>query len=481
MARRAPVLLLVALVATYVVVFGVLTVRQQARFGTFGFDMGIHDQGIWLLSRFREPFVTVRGLHYLGHHLNLISLTLVPAYWLGAGPTFLYLVETVALALGAIPIYLLGRDLFENRWLPLVPAAAYLAYPTLNWINWWHFHPETLAVAPLLFAVWLGRNRRWGWFAFAVGIALSTKEDIALAVSVLGIVLVLRHRRQGAWRPGVVTAAVGLFWYVVATQVVMPAFNGGQPPFYVQEFFPQFGDDAVSVLVTIVTDPARTWSLLADADRVAYYGRLLAPSGFLALAGLPFLVIAGPQLGANALSSLSTTYDFRFHYSVVPTVGVFAATVHGLGRLRRWRPAALRLGLVLLAVSAVWTHREWSPSPLGKPFRSGIWAGPSPRPAAFERALSLVPADAGLATNYYLVPHATHRVVVYEWPNPWIPGNWGIANRNPDDPAGVDYLVLDLVVDQEAALRSRLTAPGSEFVVLTADDQVLVAKRRAAR
>lgn len=478
-ARRAPLLTLAAMVTTYVVVFGYLTVRQHDRFGTFGFDMGIHDQGIWLLSRFREPFVTVRGLHYFGHHLNLISLALVPAYWLGAGPPFLVVVQTVALALGAVPVHLLARDLFGGRtWIALVPAAAYLLYPTVNWINWWHFHPEALAVAPLLFAVWLAHRRRWGWFAFAVGVALSTKEDIALAVAMLGIVLALTQRAGRGWRPGALTAVAGIAWYGLATQVVMPAFNDGAAPFYVQEFFPQFGNDAPSVLWAVVSDPGQTWRLLTDADRLTYYGRLLAPTGALALLGLPFLFVAGPQVGANALSALSTTYDARFHYSVVPTVAVFAATVHGLARLGRLHRHALHAGLVVLALSAGWSHREWSPSPLGGHFRTGVWAGPSERQPSFERALRLVPADGGLATNYFIVPHATHRARVYEWPNPWMPGNWGIANRDPDPVTNVEWLILDLTVDQEPLLRVELTGAGGDFVPVYDDGTVLVARRK---
>ncbi len=96
-------------IALYVGVFGVLTWRQQSNFGTFGFDMGIYDQGLWLLSRFETPFVTIRGLNYFGHHVNLITVLFVPFYWLGAGPHFLYIVETLAMAAGAIPIWLLAR------------------------------------------------------------------------------------------------------------------------------------------------------------------------------------------------------------------------------------------------------------------------------------------------------------------------------------------------------------------------------------
>lgn len=487
------------LVATYVVVFGWLTWRQHARFGTFGFDMGIHDQGIWLLSELERPFVTVRGLHYLGHHLNLVSLLFVPAYWLGAGPGVLYLVETVFLGLGAVPVWLLARDLLSRPWPALVPAGAYLLHPTVSWINWWHFHPEALAVAPLLLSLWFARRRRWRWFAVSIAFVLSTKEDLALAVFVLGLVLAAeavltagsrRQRRdpaaktQRVWVPGAVTAVVGIGWYAVATQILMPWFNGGQEPFYIQELFPQFGHDAPSVIVGVLSDPARTWSLLIEAGRLSYYTRLLAPVGFLSLLGLPFLAIAGPQVAANALSGLATTYDARYHYSVVPTVAVFASLVHGLAVLQRWHRLALHVGLVVVVASTLASHRAWSLSPGGHFFRSGVWVGPSERHDAFDRAIAMVPDDASVAATYFLVPHLTHRERIYEWPNPWLVGNWGFANRNPHDPSEVDYLVLDVTIGQENELLSSLLAPDagvSEFVTVFDEDGVLVAVRSRAR
>ena len=163
-----PIVLLAGVIALYIVVFGTLTWMQQTNFGTFGFDMGIYDQGIWLLSRFKNPFDTVRGLNYFAHHVNVITLAFVPFYWLGAGPHFLYLIETIWMALGALPVWLLARDRLGGRWLPLGLAASFLLYPSLEWINWWHFHPDALIITPLLFAWWLatrgvGAGSRWRW------------------------------------------------------------------------------------------------------------------------------------------------------------------------------------------------------------------------------------------------------------------------------------------------------------------------------
>ena len=47
----------------FVAVYGRLAVRMHDAHGTQVYDFGIFDQGLWLLSQFRSPFVTVRGLH----------------------------------------------------------------------------------------------------------------------------------------------------------------------------------------------------------------------------------------------------------------------------------------------------------------------------------------------------------------------------------------------------------------------------------
>src|SRR5207248_4001425 len=153
--RSGPVLALAALVGLYVAVFGSLTWAQQSNFGTFGFDMGIYDQGIWLMSRFKDPFITVRGLEWFGHHVIGVTFLFVPFYWLGAGPHFLYLVETVWLAVGAVPIWLLARDRLENPWAGLAPAAPHPLYPPLQWINRGRLHPDALSIPPLLVPYWL--------------------------------------------------------------------------------------------------------------------------------------------------------------------------------------------------------------------------------------------------------------------------------------------------------------------------------------
>jgi uncharacterized membrane protein len=472
-----PALVLAGLVAVYVATFGTLTWQQHANFGTFGFDLGIYDQGIWLLSRLRDPFVTVRGLDYFGHHVNPVTLAFVPFYWLGAGPHFLLLVQTLWIAAGAIPLWLLARDRLGGGWPALVPAGAYLAYPSVEWMNWWHFHPDTLAIAPL-FAAWLfATRRRWRWFWLAAGVALACKEDAALAVAVMGLLVA----RRGDRRVGLTAAAVAAGWFVVATRVIIPRANGGLGPFYT-ELFPGFGNSLPEIAWNMLRHPGRLWRLATEggvASPRTYYWRLLVPVGFLPLLAPGVALVAAPQVLVNVVSGHGYTHDIRFHYSALVAAGLFLATVEGLGHLRR--QAVRNLAVVVLAVAALYGNVTWSPSPLGPHLNDGTWARrPGASAAAARTAVAMVPAGAKVSAVYNLVPHLTHRVHIYEWPNPFVAANWGTTGSPPPDPRNADWLVLNRgLIGPSAGLLDRLTGPGGPFRIVFERDGIVVARRVA--
>jgi uncharacterized membrane protein len=470
--RAGPITALVALMVGYVAVFGTLTYQQQSNYGTYGFDMGIYDQGIWLVSHFRNPFVTIRGLDYFGHHVNIITLLFVPAYWLGAGPHFLYAVETVWLAAGAIPIWLLGRDRLENSWLPLGLCAAYLLYPSVEWINQWQFHPDALIITPLMFAYWLATRQRWGWFWVAVAISLSCKEDAGLAVFALGICLWLKHRRRAY---GLITAIAGATWFLVCTKLIIPLANGGAAPFYVTNF-PGLGTSIFSIIGNFVFHPNRWIKSVFARSRWTYYAQVFWPVALLAFLEPLVLLIAIPQLLVNTLAATSDADNIHFFLTAVVVAGVFLATVEACGR--RGRTAAGRRFMVGLTVAAALAANvAWSPSPISVNFHTGYWVQSGPQDRAINEAISIVPNDASVAATYNIDDHMTHRASIYEYPNPWIVTNWGISLRKPPDPSKVDWLVLDTrAIGNQTALYTALIVK-KEFSVLFSEEGILVLHR----
>ena len=469
---RDPVhLALAAMMTVWSLTFSILGWQRHTRFATFGFDLGVYDQSVWLLSQLKDPFMTLRGLELFGFHMNLILVLLAPFYRLGAGPEFLLVVQVLAQASGAVAVYLLGRDLIGDRWLAVGLAGVLLLNPTYQYLTWEFFHPDAVAIAPMLFAYWAARRRRWGWYAVAAVLALACKEDVALALAVLGVLMFFRGDR----RVGAITATIALAWFALVTRVILPSVNG-IAAFY-DTFFGEFGKSPLEVAKNVVLHPGKAYHTATLRDRMNYYRMMFAPVGFLCFAAPETFLIAGPMLAINILSTFPYQRELRYHYAALVLVGIILATVEAVARLGR-TPSLRRFFVGALLVTTFGTTVAWGPSPVSVKYHSGLWAqGPDPRRAAKEAALRLIPAGAPTSAIYYLSPHLTHRVRIYEFPVPWKPVNWGVRGENLDDPAGVQWLVLDrelLSADDKTLLAGLLS---SQFVMRFDESDVLVAER----
>jgi uncharacterized membrane protein len=468
--------------ATFAVLFGSLGVQNQRNFGTWSYDMGIYDQGLWLLSRGSSTFMSVRGLDFWGHHLNIIGLAFVPFYWMGAGPSFLYVVQASALGLGAVPVYLIARDKFQQEWMGLVFALVYLLYAPVQWISWAMFHPEALVITPLLFAWWFATRARWGWYAAMVLVVLSTREDAALAVVMLGLVLLVQLRaspdRRRLLAIGVGTSAIGLLWYLLATNVVIPHFNGGRVPFYVTFFYGDYGHSTVQIVGGMLRHPGRVVHDMVQPDRLSFYHQLSWPVGWTYLANPLALLIAAPQMLASVIGSTPYARMIKYQYTSVMIAPIMIASIQGAFVFWRFRVATYLLPAWLLGCSIV-TNLQWAPSPWNdRDFV--VWAQPDPRHDSLRQALSYVPPGASVTASYQLLPHLTHRRHIYDWPNPFAPAVWG----NDDcvglpDPRTVEYVVLDMrqVTDSNRQLFDDMTVAGGPFETLFVDDTAIVLHR----
>ncbi len=435
-----PVLVLALLVAAWIAVFGILVWQRHDRFGTFGFDLGIYDQATWLVAHFDGGLITVRGLGVFGHHASVGLALLAPAYWLGAGPQFLDLFQVVVVGLGAVPVFLLARERFGRPWPGVVLGAAFLLHPALQFLVWETFHPETVAITPLLAAYYCSVRQRWGWFATWSLLAIVWKEDVALAVMVLGLLVAWRGQRK----IGLVTAGVALVWFLTVSQVLLPAVNGEQA-FY-ERFFGDLGSSPIEIAGNSVTNPSLVTDRLSAPDAREYLWQLTAPFGLVPLLAPGVLLLGLPQLLVNLLSVNAFTRAITYHYAALPLSALTLALVESTAWLDRRLPRQwMRHGLLaFVAASAIAGTVAWGPSPLGVRYDEGWWppAGDERRPAK-EAALELVPEGASVSVTYQFVPHLTHRREIYEFPNPWRGHNWGVAGENLPDPATVEWIVAD--------------------------------------
>jgi len=464
---------LAAMVVTWILVFGRLVLLRQSKFGSVAWDMGIFDQATWLISHHHGLFITVRGLHFFGHHANIGLFLLAPFYWLGAGANFLNLVMVTSMALGAVPIFLLARDRLRNPWLGLPLVAAYLLHPALQFMAWELFHPEVMAITPLFFAWWFARRERWRWFAACLIYAVCWKEDVALAAVVMG--LVLMGRKQ--WRVGLLTSGLALVWFALVNDWMLPTFSGAGQAFY-NSWFGPLGDSFPQILFNSLRHPTLITRRVFAGDAISYYWQMAVPFAFIPLAAPTALALGIPQVLVDVLSVNNFTRTITYHYAALPLVGLTLGAVEGVKRLEN-RPSQARFLVGLIAATALAASVAWGPSPIGSQYAKGRWPlAPDARVAAKEAAVRVPPADGHVSATYTLTPHLAHRRYIYDYPNPWISDNWALNGENLPNPNIVQWLVLDrqLLGGRNLALLNKLVSDG-EFRVVWERDGIVVAHR----
>ncbi|WP_117000456.1 DUF2079 domain-containing protein [Desertimonas flava] len=495
-------------IVLYTGIFATLSIRNYHNYGNWAFDLAIYDQAFWLVSRFGDTFMSVRGMDVWGHHVTLVALVFAPFYRLGAGPEFLFVVQSFGIALGALPVYLIAKARLGKPSIGLLFAAVYLMYAPLQNINQRDFHPEALVIAPFLFAWYCAMQRRWRWFFVCLVIAMGMREDTALAVIMLGIVLGVANWRkddgQRVAKMALATVVLGIAWYAVSTQLIIPHFNDGDSAFYLKMFYGRWGGSFSGIVENIVRHPNRVISDAVQHDRLTFYKQLAWPVGWLPLLAPLHLLMAAPQLLASVIGDSPYARQIWFQYTSVMIAPIFIASIEGAANLRsiaRRVAAALGAGpstavvLKVLAVcgllgSSYATNVAWSSSPISDRY-SGIWFQDNPRRDAFDAALAMIPSDAVVSSSYNFGPHLAHRRGSYDFPNPFWPAYWGNELPTQADctnfpsASEVDYIVLDYAYYENdaatTAFLAAIIAPEGDFELLDEDllteSKIFVARR----
>ena len=441
--NRAPWMAAVwALIILYSAFFAVLTIQKHNAFQTTAFDLGNVDQAVWNTRHGRPLAMTnIEGLtNRLGTHVEPILLPISLSYFLWSDPRTLLLLQTLIIALGAWPLYLIAKRAFEGSLkasieqainvksqpsriarrlpeitllaLPLVFVIAYLLFPALQSANQFDFHAVALAPTFFLFAFYCLETERWGWFALFSVLTMSCKEDMPLLVVMLGLYALVVRRK---WVIGSITIAAAALWFALAVGVVMPAFDpGGVAPLATR--YDYLGDSPLEIVRTILTQPGIVFDRLVSPESLAYLRDLLTPVAFLSVLAPQVLVLATPTLLINLLSTDPLMHQLEgFHYGAVLAPIIVVSAAHGgawlTRRLPRFRLLPLVLMVTVLAATLLY-HRGHGYTPLATSFR-GTWPAVTNHHRLGERMARQIPPGASLAALPHPNPHASQREYLY--------------------------------------------------------------------
>lgn len=477
-----PLSLVLLLAAVWAALFSWLSVARHDAWWTGRFDLGNMVQAIWNTSRGDILMATNAAgeqVSRLGSHVDPLLLVLTPLQWITPSAEPLLVAQAMIVAAGAVPAFLLGRRWLGDDRLAVAGALMWLLYAPIQWAVVTDLHAVTLAAPLLMLAIWAAEARNDWVLGIALALALLGKEQVGLAVAILGVWIIVRQRR---WIAGAVVSVAALAWSLIAVLVIIPAAGSGLPaPF--GERFGRFGDTPSEALVGALTQPLEVITTIGGWSRLSYLLALLLPLLLLPLFAPLLAAAALPDLMLNMLADWWPNHSIEFHYASVPSPFLVAAAMLGLAGLRRrtapdWLRRMLRpagaVAVVLVAAGAVGTIVT---GPV--PFFGGLSAAtqarldqyrPTPHAQVLAEAAALIPDDAVVSAGNHPGGHLSARRRILVFPEVG-DAEWVMVDRTRPN-------VFDrLDPDAFAFFVDRLAAR-PDFALVYERDGVLVFRRR---
>lgn len=433
-----PPLVALGLGAFYGLYASHLALLDHRNLGTHIYDLGIYDNVFWrtVNGDFLGCSYCKTGKHVSAHFDPIIAV-FSPLYMLSPRAETLLVLQSVWLATGAAPLYLLAQKRLGNPWFGVLLVATYVLYPALHGVNLFDFHSLTLVVPSLLWAIWfIDSGARWRYWLVLV-LMLMTREDMSLLACFVGAYAILCKRPL----TGLVTIVLALAYLAWAKLYMMNdpglMMAGGKDSmsyvFFYEDMIPHESEGLKGLVISLVTNPGFALKILLLEKKVFFFLALLGPLLFLPLiAGrkVVMMVYGAIFLG---LASRHHVYSLHFQYSSVLFPVLLASLPDALARASESRVTrALGLHPRRLAWTLAWacllatalTSLKFGAFVPNDSFKAG-WNSivRNPKQDALDRydtvreLVAQIPPDATVSSTSGLGPHVSNRRDVYKWPS----------------------------------------------------------------
>jgi len=412
------------LTAVWALMLIAVAIQRHLAFDDNG-DLAIFDQAFWNTTHgvfLRSSLIPERSgeIILFADHFDPLQLALIPLYAIFPSPMLFLVVQSLALALGAIPLYWLARDRFpESPVLAAIFPVVYLLYLPLRGANRYDYHPSAL-VPPLLFlALYFMEKARWPSMIVCLVLVGLLKENLPIAGVIIGLYLAFA---RGWRRLGLVVAIVFALWTYAGFAWIVPAFSpDGRYPHFLR--YAALGEAPSHLLLAPLEHPMVLLSTLLTPARqkLGYLLWVFGPVVFLPLLSPFRLSLTLPFLAQNLLSTAPHQWNLQTHHSAELIPFVFFAALGGATSALYW----LDLTQPRLTASDVLRHRRALASALlagsfvfhGIPETFYLRAyARTPRDDRLQSALRMIPSGASVSAWTKILPHTAHRRGLYRFP-----------------------------------------------------------------
>ena len=412
-----------------------LSLWRHISYGSSSHDLGIFAQATWQICTGNAPISSFLGVHILADHASFFLYVLSAPYCLLKSPSALLFFQSLFIALGCIPLALIGRHKgLKNQQIAAV-LLAYALYPVVINITLFDFHPDVLAV-PLFFVLFLTFELKNVVFFCASLLAIaSTKAVLSLTLMSYGLAILLLKKEK---KFGLIALGFGVFWYVFAAKYIINLFGEGR--FAIDRHaghFKGLGSSSTEIMLNALGRPDVTLPRIFSGRTMDFLGKVFLPVAYVIAAinkNYWFYLVASLPTLAICLLSTSNHYvsDSRMYmlplvpFLMLMVIDYYCWSNHRLPQRFVQIPLLVGILVSVIAFEAFTDTLE-----LAEELDQSVQA----RADALDRLVKIVPAGQSVLTSDKVAPHLSNRNSIR------------ILDASADQkPEEFNYILLDKIV-----------------------------------
>jgi uncharacterized membrane protein len=465
----------VCLVLAYTVFFSVMTTLRYLSLHASAYDLGIYNQSMYTAARSGRFFYYTADLpanpkgSIFGAHFSPVFILILPVYALFPRVETMLAIQSFALALGAVPVFLVTRRLISIK-VAMLLSVLYLLSPLIQGVNWFDFHPEAFIPVGFLTAIYaMEAKKPWLYFV-GILVSVSSLEFMPALTGLYSLIVLFDNRaslitqlkvRKFVERGpmALVSLLISIGWAVLAVFAV-GFFNPTQTfLFGGANFWTVLGASSlVTVPIQALLNPVRAVNALSYELplKVGFLVLLLSPFALFLSRAFRFVILTVPWTFVLLMSNQTSYYQFNDQYVALFVPFFFAGMIYGWSNLR-WKNQShrrllrnLKLFSIALGIIVLLLATPFS----GVPFVGSSVFGYRGFPTVgyheqlVAQVISLMPADASVLTQGNIFPLVSSRLNAFLFPyQSFYPPGTGFNSTLSQFMNESEYILVDTQTD----------------------------------
>jgi uncharacterized membrane protein/pimeloyl-ACP methyl ester carboxylesterase len=424
-------IILTIFIALYIAYFTTASFLRYDNFFTGRFDLGNMDQTVWntihgRIFQLTDPNGTT-NISRLAFHADFILALISPLYLIWSNPEMLLLLQTVVLGLGAVFVYLIAKNIINNKALALTLSAVYLLNPSIQYTNLYDFHAIVLGTTLLLATFYFFLKKNYTLFLIFALLSGTTKEDVWAITAIFGLAIIVRIIIENKLsinftRKQLLEISLGLctflasgFLFYLMIWILIPHARGSGH--FALSYYSDFGGSASDISKNILFMPLKTISRIITPINFHYLLQLLLPFGLTSLMAPIALFFAVPDLLINLLGTNSGFHEIYYQYTAAITPFLIISSIYGTALLRRKLPRINnRLIVIYLVGLALISAYLYGPLPGAVHANVSMFGNQLSNGKSIDAFLTKIPTKYSIAASNNLGSHLSHRRNIYTIP-----------------------------------------------------------------